>query len=221
MSQGSPTLNSRLRVLVAKTFRAEKLYSSMRCAGDGVAASSTALVKIANDVRAKEWQVMHSELRAALNELIRVGNSSRVADELEVLYEQYYARFIESTAVLDRGVSALIETSRKQEFAQLLKISAEMIRHKARAQACKVIADELLALLDSVGRGRKSENLAGAFEMFSSDSDVDRTQAWERLSADPSEIEVSKQPVVPHEYGSKIIPLTRRRSSDKSSPRGA
>ncbi len=149
----APTLHSRLRVLVAKTFRAEKLYSSIRNARNEKASAGPACItEIANDVRAKEWERCHYELRIALNDILAIGNNSSVLAEILRLRERFLARSEESVSAVDKGVKSICETARQQEFAHIFKISLELVRQKARAQSNRVIADELTAVLESVNR---------------------------------------------------------------------
>lgn len=155
---GSQTLNSKIRVLIAKTYRAEKLYASLRNSNEsGGNPLSLGINKLVNESRAKEWQTNHEHFRALLNDTVRLGNSRLVIQHLEVMLEQFYARYVESSAALDRGASRVAEAVRRQEFALIIKLSVDLIRHKARAQASKVISDELDSLLESVGHGSRSK----------------------------------------------------------------
>lgn len=232
----TPTLNSRLRVLIAKTYRAEKLYASMLNVGEGGLPSGASLNKLANDVRAKEWQVQHEQLRSGLNELVRLGHHAAVLDHLEVLHEEYYARYMESSNSLARGVAALVETARRQEFAHVLKLSLDMARYKARSQACKVIADELAALIEESGRvnrlGDKTRAAQTKNGLVSADPDGSESQkggsrqeadrrfsSMQDLPVTGEEMEeadsLRRKPLAPEDLGAKIIPL-RRRGSDSS-----
>ena len=146
------TLTSRLRVLIAKTFRAEKLYSSMRNAQASGAPNTAQLAELANDVRAREWQRSYHELRTALNSIVGVSSSKQLGDEINLLRERFLLRLRESTSDVDRSMIALADTLQRQEFAHALKLVAELVRLKARAQASKAIADELTGVLQSSGR---------------------------------------------------------------------
>lgn len=148
MSAG-PTLNSRLRVLVAKTYRAEKLYSSIRNNKGQQLSSSSALSEMANDIRAREWQRSHYELRTALNEILSLGNSSAVTEHIIELRRRFAEKCEENLAAIEKGKELLIETAKRQEFSQIFRNSAELIRCKARAQADKLIVEELTSVLDS------------------------------------------------------------------------
>lgn len=147
-----PTLNSRLRVLVAKTFRAEKLYSSIRNSRADKFAGVTTLSEIANDIRAKEWQRAHYKLRTALNDILMLGSSAEIVAEVVQLREYFLQKVEESSAALEHGSEAVIDTVQRSEFAHSFRISVELIRHKACVQANKVIAEELSALLEASGR---------------------------------------------------------------------
>lgn len=211
------TLQSRLRVLIAKTYRAEKLYASMLNVGESGAPSnanspSNSLGKLANDARAREWQASHEYLRSTLNDLTRAGNSAAVLDQLEVLYEQYYARFLESGNALSRGIAALVDTARRQEFAHVLKLSLEMIRHKARAQACKVIADELGALIEESGRGprQSGERTQPEEDELERIRNVDELKSKDRSDSSKASNSLNRRPLEPSDLGAKIIPLRRR-----------
>ena len=159
-----PTLNSRLRVLVAKTYRAEKLYNSI-CASSssGVTTrlghgqynyhSHSAISQLANDIRAREWQRSHHDLRIALNAILSQGsNSNTVIEQVRDLRAQFEGHAHESKSVVDQGVRSIKESARRHEFATIFKESADLIRHKARAHANQGIADELKAIIESSGR---------------------------------------------------------------------
>jgi hypothetical protein len=158
------TLNSRLRVLVARTYKAEKLYSSLRNAGgstssslnsallDPHSAKNPGLAQLANDARAKQWQQQHYQLRIALNDILSAGSKASLTAQVFALRDKFHSRWSESKTAIDEGTKNLIETAGRQEFAHTLKVSAELIRHKARAEACQVIAKELTAILEASGR---------------------------------------------------------------------
>ena len=153
------TLNSRLRVLVAKTFRAEKLYSSIRNKKRSDSLSVSALSEVANEVRAREWQSVHYQLRTALNDILSQCNNSQQSKELLLLREQFGKRAQEAALDVEKGVQQLHDTAKRQEFAHVFKLSLELVRHKARAQANKVIAEELTSLLSKSGRSTDASGL--------------------------------------------------------------
>lgn len=147
MSQRS-TVNSRLRVLVAKAFRAEKLYASGNSARTERLSNPAAIAEAASEIRAKEWQRSHYQLRTSLNDILNIGNNSEVIKKILELREQFLARTADAINQLEKGINEIASAGRKHEFAHIFKISSELIRFKAQAQACKVIADELSSVLD-------------------------------------------------------------------------
>lgn len=163
----TPTLHSRLRVLVAKAFRAEKLYSSVNSSRAERLSNMAALAEASSDVRAREWQRSHYQLRTALNDVLALGNSQAIVREVLGLRDTFLRKSQESMTLVERGAEELIETARRHEFAHIFKISVELIRHKAQAQACRVIADELTSVIDSsksaiVSSGEGASILASA-----------------------------------------------------------
>ena len=192
-----PTLSSRLRVLVAKTYRAERLYGSIRSPQNSAHHSAAAISQTANDIRAREWQRSHNELRTSLNTLIaQGGSSSALIKQVSVLREQFRAQEEQSRRSIESGSANLKESTRRQEFAAVFKQAAELIRHKARAHANRVIADELKALIETSGysvKAPKSNTLL--LERFSA-----RTRKAElRANAENSK--------------SNVVPLHRRHGS--------
>ena len=190
----APTLNSRLRVLVAKTFRAEKLYSSIRNAQGEKLSSPTVLTQMANDIRAKEWQRSHYQLRVSLNDILAQGGSAQATEELIQLRQRFSQRADESLEALETGTQALVEDARRHEFAHIFKISIELIRHKARAQANKVVVDELNAVLDASGKQGATRQTTGTVPSL---KDVSLPEL-------PSDLEANEQP------RNNVIPLRRR-----------
>lgn len=145
----NPTLHSRLRVLVAKAFRAEKLYATVNSSRADRLTNMAALAEAAGDIRAREWQRSHYQLRTALNDVLGLSNSSAIVKEVVALRDQFVRRSGESNSLVEKGADELVDTARRHEFAHIFKISIELIRHKAQAQACRVIADELTSVLDA------------------------------------------------------------------------
>jgi Mn-dependent DtxR family transcriptional regulator len=150
--------------LVAKAFRAEKLYSTVNSSRAERLTNMASLAEAASDIRAREWQRSHYQLRTVLNDLLSLGNSNAIVKEVNLLREQFLLRANENLRLVEKGAEELIETSRRHEFAHIFKISAELIRHKAQAQACRVIADELAAVLDASNANveKTSENASPA-----------------------------------------------------------
>ncbi|MCB0322786.1 MAG: hypothetical protein KDD69_04400 [Bdellovibrionales bacterium] len=194
----APTLNSRLRVLIAKTFRAEKLYSAIPTAhaeklfqgGGEQLLHAGAVAQLANDIRAKEWQQSHYRLRIALNDLLAEGSPATISKDLVALRERFLSRADESVKAIEEGTETLVENAERQEFAHIFKLSVELIRHKARAQASKVIADELTAVLDASGRGmpvgEQSQEVAREREAQRAQFEAQR--AARELEAPPSNV---------------------------------
>ena len=145
----NPTLHSRLRVLVAKAFRAEKLYSTVNSSRAERLTNMASLAEAASDIRAREWQRSHYQLRTVLNDLLSLGNSSAIVKEVTILRDQFLHRANENLRLVEKGAEELVETAKRHEFAHIFKISVELIRHKAQSQACRVIADELGSVLEA------------------------------------------------------------------------
>jgi hypothetical protein len=191
---GGPTLNSRLRVLVAKTFRAEKLYSSIPSTHGEKLTNVSVLAQTANDIRAKEWQRTHYQLRTALNEILSEGSSSTLTADIVALRQRFVDRATESGDAVEVGVDSIMDTAARHEFAHIFRLSVEMIRYKARAQASRVIAEELSAALDASGRG---VDLGDAARKMTDERERQRAVAAEAAA---QEVELP----------SNVIPLKRR-----------
>ncbi|MCC6952831.1 MAG: hypothetical protein IT290_01800 [Deltaproteobacteria bacterium] len=146
------TLHSRLRVLVAKTYRAEKLFASIRNTSDVRSLNFSFISDLANDLRSREWQNAHHELRDRLNDILALGAGSVVIEKIEVLREEFLAKHRSEKRDVERGLGAVTESGAREEFAQMLRFSLELIRLKARAQVYKAIADELSGILVASGR---------------------------------------------------------------------
>ena len=142
------TLNSRLRVLVAKSFRAEKLYSSMRNRPERSSSNPALLSEMANDLRAEQWQRSHAFLRKSLNEILSLGSGGQMAERLLELYRQIQQRANEHERSVLEGADAMNDTVKRGEFVHALKCSFELIRHRAAQQAYTVILDELSSIID-------------------------------------------------------------------------
>lgn len=190
MSSG-PTLHSRLRVLVAKAFRAEKLYSSVNNSKSDRLTNIAVLSEAASEIRAKEWQRSHYQLRTAINEILTLGSNALIAEQVAELRDRFLAKSKESAAAVERGADELVETARRHEFAHIFKISLELIRLKAQTQACKVVADELASILDVSGRQVLPKSIEG-------ESTLADEQALNAISA------------VEAESRSNVIPLKKR-----------
>ena len=143
----SATLHSKLRILIAKTFRAEKLYSSLRNPSSQAATNDTKLAEMANELRAKEWQRSHTLLRTSLNDILDIKKTAEVAEEVATLYQSFINQAHDSSKKLDKTLQALVESGKKEEFVHSLKLSFELIRLKAQMQANHAISDELGAII--------------------------------------------------------------------------
>ena len=150
MSEKNP-LNARLRILIAKTFRAEKLYSSIRN-NNQQPPNAALLSEIANDIRASVWQKVHYQLRTALNDIVGLGNTQLVADQLTALRAHFAVKAEESAAFVEKETNSLVDTAKRHEFVHSLRLSYELIRQRARAQAFQAITDELDGVLDTSAR---------------------------------------------------------------------
>ena len=161
----SQTFNSRLRLLVAKSYKAEKLYSSLRSDFSfqnpeqlNRIVSASGIGEIANDIRAREWQRCHNDLRSSLNKILSdspiqaPGNStpSRVAAQqlaLANLLAEFRGCYDTERKFVDESMNTLFEAGKREEFGHVLKLSLELIKAKSRAQAAKAVADELNSVL--------------------------------------------------------------------------
>lgn len=159
----SQTFNSRLRLLVAKSYKAEKLYSSLRSEvtfqnPDHLSrvTSASGIAEIANDLRAREWQRLHNELRTALNEILSDTTPANQPRAIAGLLEMFRERFDQDRAYLEENIETLVDASNREEFGHVLKLSLELIRIKSRAQASKAISDELNSVLQPLSRSYDS-----------------------------------------------------------------
>lgn len=175
MSVGSSTLTSKIRVLVARTYKAEKLYASMRGMRDvSTAEAERVLGQMSNDVRSREWQGAHQELRHRLNEILRLGGSQRTMalQELGNVYQSFIRRLRESELALQHGTGVVTESAKRLEYSVVLKMAFELVRHKARAQACQAIVDELESVLNLAGKRQSPASELSSENATSDDSNV-------------------------------------------------
>ncbi len=199
------TLNSRLRKLVAKTFRAEQLYASMR---NSYQVKSDMLAAAANDSRAREWQQAHAALRTALNDLVAANPRGAIISRLIGLKQQFEFQAAEANEAVTSGAIRISETARRHEFAHVMKLAFELLQHKARAQVAQVIVDELSALLQPGERAMSAKAVADTAaalaaepsENIAARSGVDSAQldSTGTLSEDS------------YSVGDNVIPLRRR-----------
>jgi hypothetical protein len=160
MSFDSPTFASRLRMLVAKTFRAEKLYSSMRNVQAASSASTSGLTEIANDIRAREWQKAFHELRTELSDILTPGISSSTATHVADLLRKSCDKRDVAGREFEKHSVDLQGSLKNEEYASALRTLVEVIQLRARHQATRAITDELSGVLESAGRSLtpKQEN---------------------------------------------------------------
>ena len=149
------TFNSRLRVLIAKTYKAEKLYASLR---NNKEVGVNAVAELANDVRAKEWGNLHCQLRSSLNDAVSLGNQTAVAVEIARILDGFNKIGDECVKIIGEATNALVETARQEEFAHSLKTALDLVRYKARAQAAKAISSELMSVLEASRRKNLLDN---------------------------------------------------------------
>lgn len=142
----SPTLHSRLRVLVAKTFRASQLYSSMRT---GRGDNGSNLSEVANDARAAIWYRVHADLQAGLNDALELPSASQVALRVAQLKQEFEKSARDAELTMAAGSERLVQSISRQEFSTTFKTSLELIKCKARMQASRVIAEELESILSN------------------------------------------------------------------------
>lgn len=204
MAQRS-TINSRLRVLVAKAFRAEKLYASGNSSRAERLSNPLSIAEASSEIRAKEWQRSHYHLRTSLNDILNIGNNSEVIKKIIELREQFHARSLDAVSQIEKGAAEISSAIKKQEFALIFKISSELIRFKAQAQACNVIADELAAVLDqqhlntqkNVNRKQQNTNTIEPLDIINN------------AVGDLAAKEASKQQMASANSSSNVIDLSR------------
>lgn len=152
----SATLNSKLRVLIAKTFRAEKLYSSLRKPYANLSASPSSFSEVANDIRAKQWQKTHTKLRTELNDILDLKNGKDCLKRLTSLYNHFVDETDYCNNSLDSSLKELLKAANREEFVHSMKLSFELVRLKAKMQACFAITEELSQVLALQGIKAKS-----------------------------------------------------------------
>ncbi len=194
------SLLSRLKVLVAKTYRAEKLYGSIRNTHSALESSVESMSQLANDLRAVEWQKSHAQLRVALNDLVSGDRSRPLSESVRELEKTFRARADSSDVVLLQGTNNLVDSAKRYEFAHVLKLATELIRLRARVQANSAIADELMGLQDSAGGVSVGEQ------------SLDPEELAEAFAA--SEAEAEPSPVAEPSL-SNVIPFARRAAGGK------
>ena len=142
----SSTLTSRLQVLIAKSFKAEKLYNSMLVnSGDSINVAS-----LSNEVRAKEWAKTYNRLRKELNAILTSStNSTDLIDALLNLHEGFQQTLNQCAIDLDFAHDKIKEALTRAEYAVIYKSSLDLIKFQSRLQSTQVVCDEVLALMET------------------------------------------------------------------------
>jgi hypothetical protein len=215
------TLHSRLKILIAKTFRAEKLYGSIRNSPAGVSGHLTMLTEISNDIRAREWQKSHFQFRTALNDLLSEATTQTLAASVSRLHRAFQERADESADALQAGTAGLIDAAKRQEYAHVMKISVELIRHRARAQANQVVADELAGVLEISGKQLDGTGAVGREDGVRAVLlDEEYNEAAKDAAASSAEAAASAELADGEERRhSNVIPLARRAAGGNRSHR--
>ena len=138
----SPTVNSKLRVLIAKTYKAEKLFLSMK-SSFSAGFENQKLIELANNVRAEVWGNIHSDLRKSLNSIVNSESSTSVVTEINKLKSSFRSVIEERNRQLEKTKQMLFEMGARGEFIHTLKLSLELVKLKATIQANQTIIDEL------------------------------------------------------------------------------
>lgn len=145
-SKVSSTLSSRLQVLIAKSFKAEKLYNSM------IADSSNTInvATLSNEVRAKQWAKTYNKLRKELNSILSIkASSTEVIDKLLSLHDNFQCSLNQCANDLDHEHDKIKEALCRAEYAVIYKSSLDLIKLQSKLQSTQVVCDEILALLET------------------------------------------------------------------------
>ncbi len=204
-------LNSKLKILVAKLFKAEKLYHSMKNTAEAAKSSvsknskssnsyfqSTILLEHANEVRANEWHRVHQDYRIKLNDILSELPANKLANGLNEIWQSFISEFKSAEYDIKSSKSLAEESIEREEYAQLLKISTDLVRKKARLQALKVINDELNLLISQEKRNESIQiNLASLDNISASNNNAINT-ATTNINSNTENVK------------SNLIPLKRR-----------
>jgi len=139
------TLHSRLRVLV-------KLYASMQRKSTPGFPGPAALSEVANDIRAREWQRIHADLRTAVNAILEDCPVGQVGQKVNQLKEYFNTLAQTSNTDFSESLEGLLEAAKKEEFTRTAKKSMELVRLKARLQAAQAVSEELTGILGLCGK---------------------------------------------------------------------
>ena len=138
----TPTVNSKLRVLIAKTYKAEKLFLSMK-SSSSAGFENKKLIELANNVRADVWGHIHCDLRKSLNTIVNSESSISVVNEINKLKGSFRSVIEEKNRQMEKTKQMLFEMGARGEFIHTLKLSLELVKLKATIQANQTIIDEL------------------------------------------------------------------------------
>lgn len=146
-------LSTKLRALVARSFKAEKLYSSSAKEAEG----SLEARSMATEVKAKEWGIQYNKLRVALNRMIREVPASEMTKSVYELSLDSAQTVSECDYATTRLKMEVPVASKKQEYSRLMSLSKQLLQVSARRQAAHSIHEELVSILES-SMGRKAFN---------------------------------------------------------------
>lgn len=147
----SSTLSSRLKVLVAKSFKAERLYGSMVLTLTDKQESELAeRAKLTNEIKAREWQKSYNKLRIGLNSILsEETNIISVTERLLKLDAEFRAQVISSNEDLEKISLAIKEALTRGEYAVVYRRAMDLVKYQSIIQASQVISEEILALLET------------------------------------------------------------------------
>ena len=166
---GTHTINSKLRVLIAKTYQAEKLFLSMKSSGPA-GFENKKLIELANNVRAEVWGNIHSDLRKSLNTIVGNDSQASVIAEVNKLKNSFRSVIDEKNRQLEKTKQVLLEMGERGEFFHTLKSSLELVRLKATIQANRTIIEQLNNII-GVNEKSVSQDAAADFDESIDDDD--------------------------------------------------
>ena len=145
------TLASRLKVLVAKSFKAERLYGSMVINLTGQMETELAeRAKLSNEIRAREWQKSYNKLRLGLNAILSEENSATaVTERLLKLEADFRVQIKKANQELEKVSVGIKDALNRAEYAVVYRRSMDLVKYQARIQASEVVCQEVLALLET------------------------------------------------------------------------
>ncbi len=170
MSNNS-TLNSRLRELFNKAYRAEKLHHTRKSSAIVDGFEHSKLQELAQNVNANAWSITNAELKNSLNKLLRDNNSINVINELNTLKEKINAEIAEKAKEQERLKNMLIKMTEYTEFYNTLKLSLDLVKIKSTTQALQATIGELNYVMGS-NANRSSNKLETETQMNELPSNV-------------------------------------------------